>query len=137
MSDKNITLKIYPDEYGVIAIDLRKYGLETGRDYEVRIRPYRRTRSDEQNGYYRACIVREIAGHTGYTEDETHEILKHLFLSRVATIGDGSVTIAASTTKLTTKEFEEYMAKCRQFASTELGVYIGLPNEYPEHAYAC
>lgn len=129
MSDKKITLKIHPDEYGFVAVDLRKHGFETNRDYEICVKPWRDNRSDRQNRYYWGIVVREVASHTGYTDEEAHEILKHLFLSRVALIGEGSVTIARSTKHLNTVEFEEYLSKVRQWASRELSVYLPLPNE--------
>ena len=54
-----------------------------------------KTRSPEQNGYYRV-ILRDVANQMGYTQDELHNIVKHKF--------------EVETTKhLSVEEFTEYL----------------------------
>ena len=87
------------------------------------------TRSTQANAYYWAVVVKAIADYTGYTPDETHDILKRLFLpkdveitSRHAVIAE--MVIGGSTTKLTIGEFCDYVERIRQWAFEELDVDI-------------
>jgi chloramphenicol 3-O-phosphotransferase len=97
-----------------------------GKPVEVIVRRKRKQRSDRQNRYYRGVIVRILADHLGYSEDEMHEALKWEFL-RVH--HDDKPDTVRSTTTLTTLEFEEYCEKVRMWASKEFGCFIPLPNE--------
>ena len=54
-----------------------------------------KTRSPEQNGYYRV-ILRDVANQMGYTEEELHNITKHKFK-------------VESTKHLSIEEFTEYL----------------------------
>ena len=72
----------------------------------------------------------EIAGHTGHSPDEVHEILRIRFLpSEQVNLGGHDYIIAKSTTALTTTEMENYLSRIRAWASVDLGVFIQLPNE--------
>lgn len=90
-------------------------------------------RSNPQNKYYWSVCVALISEHTGFSLEETHEILKNTFLSEPKTLELKSkpqiVFIAKSTTGLDTKTFEEYLSKIRTFASLEFGLWIPEPNE--------
>lgn len=90
-------------------------------------------RSNSQNSYYWSVCVGLISEHTGFTPDETHEILKNRFLSEPKTLQLKTKTqmvfVTRSTTELDTKSFEEYLSKIRIFASMELGIWIPEPNE--------
>ncbi len=100
---------------------------------EIEIKPYKYIRSNEQNRYYWGVVVRLISEHTGFTDNEVHEILKHIHLVKRLFIKtnskDDNVWITRSTRDLKTSEMEEYLSKCRMWASTELGVFIPEPNE--------
>ena len=55
-------------------------------------------KTNKQNNYYRAVIVRELAQHLGYSENKMHEILKFKFDIQ-------------STTKLSQDEFQDFIDK--------------------------
>ncbi len=117
MFEQNEKLKQYletlPEEVEVIISAPRKYN----------------PRSLNQNRYYWGCVLPLIAENTGYTNEEVHELMKHLFLSKPYYIGNRVARIPISTTTLSTSKMEEYLSKIRQWASIELAVYIPLPNE--------
>lgn len=97
-------------------------------------RSFKKNRSNQQNSYYWGVLVALISEHTGFTTEETHEILKHKFLRRTVWITKkGGIqeqsVITKSTTGMTTKAFEEYLSQIRIWASAELGVFLPEPNE--------
>ncbi len=97
-------------------------------------RIFRKDRSNNQNSYYWGVIISLLSEHTGFSPDEMHEILKHKFLRRTLWVRTKHGTqeqsiIAQSTTRLTTKQFEEYQSQIRQWASMDLGVFLPEPNE--------
>ncbi len=66
-----------------------------------------------------------IALETGNTPEDMHEAFKGMFLqSKIITLGDKKETVKASTAKLDSKEFSEYLTKLKHFSSEELGVYL-------------
>jgi hypothetical protein len=61
--------------------------------------------SQQQSAYLFAAVYSPIAEHTGYAVMECHEICKKLFLTpRQLAVGDRTVVVAGSTTRLTTSE---------------------------------
>lgn len=93
-----------------------------------------KSRSLPQNSYYWGVIIDLLSEHTGFTQDEMHEILKHKFLRRTVWIHTKHNTeeqsiITRSTTDLSTKEFEEYLSQIRTWASADLGLWMPEPNE--------
>jgi len=86
-------------------------------------------RSIQQNRYYFKVIVSLISEHTGFTKDETHEILKSLFLGQYKLINGRSVRTYQSTTTLTTIAMEKYFEDIRVWSVSELSVPIPLPDE--------
>jgi hypothetical protein len=92
-----------------------------------------RIRSLPQSKYYWGVCVEILSGELGYTKNETHEILKQLFLSEVKLIqtkeGIEEIRVPKSTTELDTVDMEKYLSDIRQWASLSLGIYIFLPNE--------
>ena len=87
-------------------------------------------RSTDQNRYYWGVVVKEMADEYGCIPDEMHQILRLKFLKEKEIEFEGEkFAICKSTTKLKTDEFEEYLEKCRMFASMYLGIVILLPNE--------
>jgi hypothetical protein len=87
-----------------------------------------RTRSNRQNSYLWGIPYRLLADYTGYSPEEVHEICKMKFLSRHYAIMGEDIDATASTTKLTTIEFEEYATAIRHWGAT-LGLNIPEPNE--------
>jgi len=112
-------------------------GLPDGR-YRVRL-DARKRRSNKQNAYYHAIVCSMVAeglrenGYREVTDSEiAHKILSGRFLKRRLIDEDTGEVLSEwteSTTKLSTKEFEEYLDQCRQFAAEYLGIPIPLPNQ--------
>ena len=105
----------------------KKYiqGLKDG-DYYLTVKRKTKARSSRQNKYYWGIIVPMIAQEVGYDfNTEAHEALKFMFLRQTK----NGLTSLRSTSDLKTTEFEDYMTKCRKWASEFLGLYIPLPNE--------
>ena len=100
-----------------------------GQEVSVSIKPRHKSRSDRQNKYYWAVCVELLAGHTGYSRDEMHEVLRGKFLSDSKSIAGEDITYSHSTTELSTVEFEEYLSHIREWASVKLNVFIPTPNE--------
>lgn len=97
-----------------------------GKEIELTLRAKPKRRSLNQNRYYWCVVVSMLAMAAGYEPEEMHEALKFRFL-RIHE--DGPLPAARSTTDLTTKEFEEYAAKCRQLGAEMYGLYVPEPNE--------
>ena len=89
----------------------------------------KKPRSNNQNRYYWGSIIQPISDHTGYDPQETHEILKMMFLKKEVLVGRTKLDIGTSTTELSTIQMEEYLSRCRMWASQELACYLPLPNE--------
>lgn len=73
-------------------------------------------RSPQENKYYHAVVVRDIAEFKGWSHEEAHEWIKETFGIE-------------STTTLTTKEFEDLMEDVRQHVLKYWELVIALPNE--------
>lgn len=88
------------------------------------------TRSPQANAYYWGVVVRLLADHTGHTPDETHDVLKIMFLPKDVAIASqvGEVVaefvIGGSTTGLTIGQFADYVDRIRQWAFEQLDVSI-------------
>lgn len=82
----------------------------------VIVKQYRKIRSIQQNRYYWGVIVKMLAEHCGYSDEEMHESLKDKFLS----IYDPETDLKkiGSTTELTTVEFIKYNETIKRWAST-------------------
>lgn len=87
----------------------------------------KKVRSLDQNSYYHGVVVDLLAEHCGYTHDEMHDAIKWQFLKKEDP-GKPLPTVG-STAELSTVEFEELMARIREWAATEFGMWIPLPNE--------
>lgn len=89
-----------------------------------------RTRTNRQNAYLWAIPYKLLADHTGYSAEEIHEICKRKFLGRHYEVAGEGIDATATTTKLTTIEFEGYADAIRKWGAT-LGLNIPEPNEAP------
>ena len=91
------------------------------------------TRSIPQNKSYWLLCVTPMAEAAGTTPEEMHECLKVELLSKQITVNtkDGVEfkKIVESTTKLTTKEFSEYMERVKEIAARVYGIVCRDPNE--------
>ena len=91
----------------------------------MEIYEYKRNRSAEQNAYMWGVVYKLISDETGYTPDEVHQLMAERFLG----YEKNGHTFVRSTTSLNTAEMEEYLSAVRMFASTDIFLYIPLPNE--------
>ena len=93
--------------------------LDLSKAWEVEVKPFAFNRSTQQNKKYWK-LIGELGSFLGYDEGEMHELMKYKFLSyKQEMLGDEMVVIP-STSKLTIKEFVEYLNKVERFA-IELG----------------
>lgn len=99
-------------------------------------RPKRRLRA---NAYYHAVVVRvvgeEMEGEN-YDHDEVHEVLKRRcngreVIKEISVPGKPtfmfSETVGQSTADFDTKEFSDYVQRCRAFSLNFLGTYVPEP----------
>jgi hypothetical protein len=71
-------------------------------------------------------VYKILSEYTGHTKDEIHDAMRRMFLANP----DDILKIPRSTTTLSTKEMEEYLASIRQWAAGEpLNCSIPEPNE--------
>jgi hypothetical protein len=91
--------------------------LDLSQAWEVEVKPFAFNRSVQQNRRYWK-LIQELGSFLGYDEGEMHELMKYKFLSyKQEMLGDEMVVIP-STSKLTIKEFVDYLSKVEVFASS-------------------
>jgi len=83
--------------------------------WDVNIKPFKHTRSLDQNERYWKMIT-EIGNHIGYEKDEMHELMAYKFLSEEKKIGNDDIVKIKSTSSLTTKEMSEYQDRIESWA---------------------
>lgn len=93
-------------------------------------------RSNPENRYFHGCLIpilSEQEAFGGWSKDEIKEFLKERFVSVSKTIKVGGriidTRVVRSSASLTTVEWEKWMSDIRNWASTELAVYLPEPNE--------
>jgi hypothetical protein len=96
---------------------------------EVTVKEYKPKRSNQLNQYYWGVVVKIISDYTGYTKEETHELLKQTFLKKKILINDEWYDTTKSTTKMNNKEMLEFIEYVKQWAAQTLYVYIPDPHE--------
>jgi hypothetical protein len=114
----------------IIPASIRNYenAIKTyeGLDVVVTIAKPTKQRSNPQNNYLWAVPYQMIAEETGADTESIHHAMKEMFLSEKTS---GPIKIVRSTTKLTTKEFSEYIDRILQWSAEFLSLYIPLPSE--------
>jgi hypothetical protein len=115
---------------------LEHYLREMPEEIYVVISKKKITRSQQQNRYYWGVVIKHISNKTGYEPSEVHSWLSENILVEIVPdkckrviINKKEVLDIPSTTSLTTREFEEYLSKTREWASRVLSEYIPLPDE--------
>ena len=97
---------------------------------EVSVRRRKATRSLRQNRYYWGVVVEALHQHTGYTPEELHDFLKMKFIPKKLAVQDGNgvivdeVVVGGSTRQMNTQSFSEFCETIKQWAATDLDVYI-------------
>ena len=104
-----------------------------GHDVDVVVRVHQKTRSLEQNAYIWGVAYPILAEHLGYDKHEIEDLHYALIEKCFGTHFDQRMRQMVPnkrSSKLTTKEFSEYMDWLVRFAAQECGgVYIPLPDE--------
>ena len=103
--------------------------LDLSKAYEVEIKPFAFNRSTQQNKKYWA-LIGELGSFLGYDEGEMHELMKYKFLSYKQEMLGDEMTVVPSTSKLTIKEFVEYLEKVERFA-----VSLGFTLDVSQYGY--
>lgn len=88
-----------------------------GKRIELTLRERQENRTDAQNAYYHGVVLQMISEHTGDDHDSIHEEMKKRFNG------------GKSTTRLPTKEFNEYVSRVKIWAAEFLGLPIPDPNQ--------
>lgn len=107
-------------------------GSLAGEDVDFVIRKYRANRSTAQNAWVWGVAYPLIAEHVGYDRHEIDDLHYALVAKCFGTHVDerlGTDVPNARSSKLTTKQFSDYMEWLVRFAAQELGVVIPLPDE--------
>lgn len=99
-----------------------------GKKVKLTVKPYRATRSQEQNAYYWGVVLQTISEFTGYDPEDLHNHFKAHFLKKRI----GNLTTFRSTTELNKVEFGEYLDKIIRFSAERLECVIPSPEEVEE-----
>lgn len=124
-------IKFKEYEIGVAITKLFNYCNTKGESYVLEINKSKNKRSLSQNRFYWGVALPILSDHFGYNTEEMHQICAAIFLRYEK---DGK-DFVKSTTKLDTKEFENYLDKIRQWSMSEHGIHIPVPNEVTEEMY--
>lgn len=107
-----------------------------GKQVRMTVRLGRGRRSDRQNRYMWGVCYALLAEATGHSAEDLHEYFKAKFLPKELAFADAngeivdSYVIGGSTTRLSTTEFEDYVAKIRLWAlDMPRPIVIPEPNE--------
>lgn len=96
--------------------------------YEIIIQE--KKRSNAQNRFYRGPVLDALSNWNGDSKDDWHELLKVRFLGTYEKEVDGKTLVyPKSTTKLTTKEFNNFLMMVEALALT-LGVTLPTPEHH-------
>lgn len=108
-----------------------------GKRIVISVEKWRKKRSNSQNAYYWAVVVKSI--HNAFTEagndvseKEVHAFLKSEVgkLNKILVLPTGEVReLEGTTTDMSTGDFMEYVEKCVFWAMETLALTIPLPNE--------
>ena len=97
--------------------------------YEVRVFDEPKTRTLPQNKLYWK-ILEIISDHTGETKDYLHGMFGLMFLPKDEYVINGErYLLPVTTTRLSTKEFSEYIEQIRMEVS-ELGLILPYPDDF-------
>lgn len=152
---KKLSFSGHVDESGKLQIDRQLFASTvkqfSGKEITLTIEKRSKHRSNQQNSYLWAvvypCVLHGLI-EVGYDIEPNdtelaHEWCKKEFLENrkigkkdVQNGSDDYITLPASTTGLTTEEFNQYIERISQFSAEYLGVVIPAPTAewmWPEH----
>ena len=103
--------------------------LPDGKTFEVEIKKKREIRTLPQNRLYwlwLSCIMYE----TGNDKSDLHKFFSEKYLPKnIAEVFGEQIYKTVSTTILDTKQFTDYLDRVQQFANTELGIVLPVPDD--------
>ena len=88
-----------------------------GKRIDLGIREHEKTRSQPANAYYFGIVVKMIADEIGDSVESVHEILKAEHNSEMKIVNGMEMWLPRSTSRLSTKEFTDYIERCREWAA--------------------
>lgn len=97
-----------------------------GKRVQLTVEKVKHNRSLNQNSYYWGVVLKLIAGYTGAEPEEVHDALKMQFSQKRFV---GNLVAPASTKRMDTIQFTDYIEKVRRWAAEELSVSIPDPQE--------
>lgn len=100
-----------------------------GKEGYVSIIPWRKMKSNEQNKYYRGCLVQIFAEYWGTTNQEAHEALSNEHLRVRLHPEMPEIVKSTANHEWNTEEWERYMEFLRKWGAQEFGLYIPEPRE--------
>ena len=103
--------------------------LDLNKAWEVEVKPFAFNRSTQQNKRYWA-LIGELGTYLGYSESEMHELMKYKFLSYKTEMLGEEIPVIPSTSKLTIKEFVDYLNQVERFA-----VSLGFKLDLSQYGY--
>ncbi len=105
--------------------------LPLGQDWELRIRAWSPSHTDDQRGYLWGVVYKTLAAFTGHDVNEIHDIYLGLFFGREdkVVLGVPVSRPVKRSSGLGTKVYFEYTDFIRRHAMDELGCFIPLPEK--------
>ena len=106
--------------------------LNIAKPWTVTVAPYRKARTLSQNALMWKWInevADHVREHTGMDSDDVHEFFKAKFLPARVVELSGEAIEYRTTTKLTTTEMHDYMERIYAFCTSELGMYLPVPED--------
>lgn len=94
--------------------------LATLEDKEVEVKPYKKTRTNQQNRLY-WLYLKLISKDTGDIPENLHAYFRRVLLKpKTVSVLNKTIKVPQSTTKLNKTEFSEYMAKIEQLTEIQV-----------------
>ena len=91
--------------------------LDLSKQWDIEVKEFKSNRSTAQNKRYWR-LINELGSFLGYEPEEMHQMMKYKYLSyKQEMLGDEMVVVPSSS-KLTIKEFVDFLSKVERFAST-------------------
>lgn len=113
--------------------------LDLAKPWEIIVAPHRKKRTLSQLGLYWKWInevAEMVARETGHDADEIHEFFKQKFLPPEVIEINGEIIERRTTTNKSTVEMTAYMDRIYAFCTSELGLFLTLPEHMHERDFA-
>ena len=113
---------------GVVINFVSKLDITENKEYEVTVKPYKLSKSDEQRGYYFSTVVKVAAEWQGLTAKDAHEFLKQncCFKLYFSDLLGNAYEYRPSIKDMKLPEMSKYIDDCINFMGRE-GQYVPPP----------